>query len=294
MGSETNAEVLDLVERARREPARHALEPDPREELVRRSRPVVERYLFVKTRTFRRVPSEYDLADIVQEAYLDAFRSIRTYDPALSSFCAWLCSIALRQSFKWLKKATRHPTASIDDLGDEDEGRRPEPSSPGHILVEQVAVLRELIGVMAGAISSIDNRDYRLVVSLLFTGWFSMGDLEELLGWNLNTLKSCFRRGMAVFLDAVTQEAGPVYARMAESIIATHKKASLAKGLSVLDVSVLDRVSCPLDRELLRRRLLEGEAETATATGMGISTADARRRLFLGLDELVRLVGHGP
>jgi RNA polymerase sigma factor (sigma-70 family) len=290
--AETNAELLELVERAQRGEAIGGV--DVRDEIVRRTQPALLRYLMNKTRTYRRVPGEDDLKDIAQEAYADVFRSLRTFRPELATFQSWLCSIALRQSFKWLKRAVRDQGAgSLDDRPEDGEAPYPEPSSGGHILIEQQLILKDLLRFMAEAVLNINNREYRLVVGMLFFGWYSLSEVREILGWNPNTLKSAFRRGFAEVLARVSMRAGPTYAQMAEGLITTYKKPTLAKGMSVLDVEAVGRIADPMTREFMRRLLVEGRTAAQAAQSLGLGTADAEAHLYEGVTALVRFIGEG-
>jgi RNA polymerase sigma factor (sigma-70 family) len=291
MSRESQDDLLELIQRALQQEGSTAAYNEARDELVRRTQGLLFRYLVSKTRTFRRVPGDDDIKDIIQEAYFDAFRSLRTFKSELATFQSWLCSIALRQGFKWLKKADRHGGAySLDEQPEEGEAPYPEPASPGHLLIEQKMILKDLLRHMAEAIEQLTNQDYRLVVGLLATGWYTMGEVQELLGWNINTLKSAFRRGFAEVKARISMKAGATYAMMAEGLIATHKKSTLAKGMSCMDVDTIGKIADPVTRELVRKRLLEGLSEEKAAAALRIKAEDARRRLYDGVTELVSLV----
>ena len=292
MSRQPSDDLVELIQRAlSSEGSSQAAYNEARDELVRRTQGLLFRYLVSKTRTFRRVPGDDDIKDIIQEAYFDAFRSLRTYKAELATFQSWLCSIALRQGFKWLKKADRHGGAySLDEEAADGEAPYPEPASPGHLLIEQKMILKDLLKHMADAISQLTNQDYRLVVGLLATGWYTMGEVQEILGWNINTLKSAYRRGFAEVKARISMKAGATYAMMAEGLITTHKKHTLAKGMSCMDVDTLTKIKDPYTRELLRRRLLEGHTEAQVATALKLSVEDARKRLYDGITELVQLV----
>ena len=291
MTREASDDLPELVQRALQAEGSTAAYESARDELVRRTQGLLFRYLVSKTRTFRRVPGDDDIHDIVQEAYFDAFRSLRTFKPELATFQSWLCSIALRQGFKWLKKAQKHSGAySLDEQPEEGEAPYPEPASPGHLLIEQRLILKDLLKHMAEAVEQLTNQDYRLVVGLLCTGWYTMGEVQEILGWNINTLKSAYRRGFAEVKARISMRAGATYAAMAEGLITTHKKHTLAKGMSCMDVDVVGKIADPVTRELMKKRLLEGQTEAQTATALRIKPEDARRRLYEGVTELVKLV----
>lgn len=291
MSREASDDLPDLVQRALATEGSGAAYEAARDELVRRTQQLLFRYLVSKTRTFRRVPGDDDIQDIIQEAYFDAFRSLRTFKPELATFQSWLCSIALRQGFKWLKRAQKHGGAySLDETPEEGEAPYPEPQSPGHVLIEQRLILKDLLRHMAEAVEQLTNQDYRLVVGLLCTGWYTMGEVQEILGWNINTLKSAYRRGFAEVKARISMRAGATYAAMAEGLITTHKKHTLAKGMSCMDVDVVGKVGDPVTRELLKKRLLEGQTEAQAAAALKIKVDDARKRLYDGVTELVRLV----
>ncbi len=67
----------------------------------------------------RRVgPHRAEVADIVQETFLAAARSARTFDPARGSLWAWLSGIARRQAALYFRrKQTRPEAGGMDSVG---------------------------------------------------------------------------------------------------------------------------------------------------------------------------------
>lgn len=53
-------------------------------------------------------PTSADVADVVQETFLAAARSAKTYDPERGSVWLWLCGIARRQVALHYRKQSRH------------------------------------------------------------------------------------------------------------------------------------------------------------------------------------------
>jgi RNA polymerase sigma-70 factor (ECF subfamily) len=52
-------------------------------------------------------PAQSDVADVVQETFLAAARSVKTYDPGRGSLWLWICGIARRQAALHFRKQGR-------------------------------------------------------------------------------------------------------------------------------------------------------------------------------------------
>ena len=61
-------------------------------------------------------PTSADVADVVQETFLAAARSAKTYDPQRGSLWLWMCGIARRQVALHYRKRSRH--TQIQEAGD--------------------------------------------------------------------------------------------------------------------------------------------------------------------------------
>lgn len=61
-------------------------------------------------------PTSADVADVVQETFLAAARSAKSYDPERGSLWLWICGIARRQVALHYRKQARH--AQIKEAGD--------------------------------------------------------------------------------------------------------------------------------------------------------------------------------
>ena len=82
-------------------------EKEPIEQLLRRLRPRLKQVL-----SRYRVPA-HDAEDLVQEAYLRAFRSFETFEGQDSK--AWLLAVVRNTCFTWLKKKGGHPAVEFDE-----------------------------------------------------------------------------------------------------------------------------------------------------------------------------------
>jgi len=292
---ERNEEIHDLVNEALARGASSSGEPDhahdPRGELYLKTHALVRRHLFKKTRSFYPVPHDEDLDDIVQDAFSDAFRSLSTFDSTKANFITWMCTIAIRRAYKWAQKAARSPVVySLDDQSEDDDVPHREPSTPGHILIEEQQILREILRFMVSAIRGISNGDYRIVVSLVFFGWFTLLDLRRVLGANPNTLKSAYRRGLKELIGKISMRCGPSYEQLAVQIMETHKRGSLAKGMAVLDTDTIAKLKSDEGRRLLALMVLEEFSLDETATRLGIEQNIVVEKLKVAVDELLEVV----
>src|SRR5437588_10707085 len=69
---------------------------------------------------FRMLGNPDVAADVTQDAFIAAFRSISTYRGG-SSFRAWLLRIASNLACDHWRRTQRHPAESLEALADEDE-----------------------------------------------------------------------------------------------------------------------------------------------------------------------------
>src|SRR5213075_1353262 len=69
---------------------------------------------------YRMVGNADTAADITQDAFIAAFRAIRSFRGG-SSFRAWLLRIASNMACDHWRRANRHPQDSLDTIMDEDE-----------------------------------------------------------------------------------------------------------------------------------------------------------------------------
>lgn len=149
-------------------------------DLVERETPTVYRACL------RILGQQHDAEDVTQEAFVAAFRSMRTYRGD-GSLRGWLLRIATRLAFRRL--AQRRPA---DPLGDLLADRLPadpraEPAA--------AAVLRERRAAVRDAVAALPEQ-YREVVALRFFGDLSLSEIATVTGRPLSTVKTHLRRGL--------------------------------------------------------------------------------------------------
>jgi RNA polymerase sigma factor (sigma-70 family) len=139
-----------------------------------------------------RVVGQTDAAeDVLQQAFLQVWRTADRYRATLSPPLAWLCLIVRSRALDHLRQhaAERGHTrlAWDDDLADTLAGN--DPSPPDTAQASQAAQ------ALHGCLAQLDKRQ-REVVSLAYLRDLSHGELAQQLQLPLGTVKTWIRRGL--------------------------------------------------------------------------------------------------
>jgi RNA polymerase sigma-70 factor (ECF subfamily) len=155
-------------------------------ELVRRfERPVFNLIL-------RMVRDRSTAEDLTQEAFLKAFRSLHTFDPALR-FGAWILRIGHNAAIDRLRRA-RHELLSLDlpdDEGGEPISRRLPAGTP---TPEEIATQTSLSEALDAALDRL-RPEYRAMLILRFQEDLDYADIARVTGRPIGTVKTFLRRG---------------------------------------------------------------------------------------------------
>ncbi len=142
--------------------------------------------------------------DLVQEAYLRAFRSWRSFTPG-TNLAAWLATILRNVNLDAVRKQSRRPRQeSIDEQGDYYLYNRlsEAPEQP------QAEVLDRLAGAGAIVDSMADLPPaFREVVVLVDIGEFSYADAAGILGVPIGTVMSRLYRGRRLLKQGLAERA---------------------------------------------------------------------------------------
>ncbi len=129
--------------------------------------------------------------DVLQEAFLNIWRSAGDYRASLSPPMAWMGLIVRSRGLDLLRRRTSdraHVTQELDEyLADTLEGETPNPMDTAQAS-EQAWALHQCLG-------RLDNRQ-REVVSLAYIRDLSHSELSEQLKLPLGTVKTWIRRGL--------------------------------------------------------------------------------------------------
>src|SRR6267142_4122780 len=66
---------------------------------------------------YRTLGNAEDAADATQDAFLSAFRGLKTFRGPASGFRAWLVRVAVNACYDQLRRRQRRPSESLDALG---------------------------------------------------------------------------------------------------------------------------------------------------------------------------------
>ena len=150
------------------------------EELIRRH----QRRVFALVGSILR--RREDVEDVVQQVFLKVFISHKRFD-LRAAFSTWLYKITVNECWDYLRKKKVRPLVYESDLSEEQVSRldgivsagRP-PDSPG-----ERAEVKEMLDWM---LDKLPEQDRQLLVLKEMEG-FSVHELAEILGLNVNTVK---------------------------------------------------------------------------------------------------------
>ena len=147
-----------------------------------------------------RVMGEGDsAADMTQEAFISAYKSIRRFRGG--SFKAWLMRIATNACYDELRRRKRRPQTSLDALYvvEEDPGSflSAETESP-----ERAVRRGELAAAIQDCISGLSD-DHRMATVLCDIQGFSYEEIASIMGTSLGTVKSRLSRARANLRDCL-------------------------------------------------------------------------------------------
>lgn len=153
-------------------------------------------------------------SDVVQEAFITAFRRLDTFRGG--SFKAWLMRIATNQCYDELRRIKRRPATSVEDLGDPERDDAPDLPDQSD-LPEQVAQQRELQRAIAQCIQSL-GPDQRAVIVMSDIEEMNYQEIADAVGANLGTIKSRLSRARAAVRDCLqaVQELLPAAYRLTD------------------------------------------------------------------------------
>jgi RNA polymerase sigma-70 factor, ECF subfamily len=154
-------------------------------------------YRMISTLALQRTNHRADAEDIVQEAYVRAYRALGSLRDG-ARFGAWLYNITLKLCLDWARRRERRDgTVPYDDqsLPHATSGRLPRPASPGSELEahdEQTRVL--------SAVGGLPDK-YRLIVTLRYVKKMSYKDIAEHLGEPAGTIANRLHRATKMLQD---------------------------------------------------------------------------------------------
>jgi RNA polymerase sigma-70 factor, ECF subfamily len=138
-------------------------------------------------------------ADVVQEAFLNAYRNLRSYRGG--AVRAWLARIALNAATDVLRRRRRHPSEPYPDW--EDEAWQP-PTGPEDD-PEREAARRARGRVLMAALQRI-GEDQRRAIVLFDVEGFDYSEIAAITEVSLGTVKSRIHRGRLALRELLSEQ----------------------------------------------------------------------------------------
>ncbi len=154
------------------------------EELVKRYLPLI--FGFVK----RYTGNQDNASDITQEVFVKVWKNINSFDQT-KSFKTWIFTIAKRTAIDELRKQKAIPFSALQEEGFEDLIADESPS-----IMDQI-FLRQQSKELAVALNKLPV-NYNSVIKLYTGDGLNFREIADKLKEPLNTVKSRYRRGLAL------------------------------------------------------------------------------------------------
>jgi RNA polymerase sigma-70 factor (ECF subfamily) len=137
---------------------------------------------------YRMMGTRAGAEDVMQEAFLSAWRSGERYDRARGSVRTWMLGIVHHRAIDALRRATVHDRRRVDDEGIEERFEARERT-------DAEAARREEADVVRAAMSGLPP-DQCQVIELAYFGGFTHTEIAEILGAPVGTVKGRMRLGL--------------------------------------------------------------------------------------------------
>ncbi|MBC8160085.1 MAG: sigma-70 family RNA polymerase sigma factor [Roseiflexaceae bacterium] len=143
---------------------------------------------------FRMLGDGESAADATQEAFISAYRSIRSFRGG--SFRAWLLRIATNGCYDVLRARKRRPAISLDADTDSESEYSPLQIADDAESPDDAALRRELASEIQRGLSLLPE-EQRAVIVLSDVEGLAYEEIAQITGLNLGTVKSRLSRGRA-------------------------------------------------------------------------------------------------
>jgi RNA polymerase sigma-70 factor, ECF subfamily len=158
---------------------------------------------------FRITGNYEDACEVVQEAFLSAYRSIKKYRGE-ARFSTWLYSITVNQTrtrLKEMKNHDFHEGVSIDDPPEDEQGSGQKEYPSNQTGVAEQVEQKEVKEKVQECINALDD-EHREVVVLRDIQGFSYDEIADILKVPDGTVKSRLFRARLLLKDSVAKVLG--------------------------------------------------------------------------------------
>lgn len=147
-----------------------------------------------------------DVEDVAQQVFLKAFLAIKRFD-LRAAFSTWLYKITVNECWDYLRKKKVRPLTYESDMSQEQVSRLDQIVSADRPpeRADERAEVKEMLEWM---LDKLPEQDRDLLVLKEIEG-FSVRELSEILGLNVNTVKVRLFRVRAKLMDVYRRRVGP-------------------------------------------------------------------------------------
>ncbi len=176
------------------------------EELIRRYLPLIYNFS-------RRYSGDADNAsDIAQEVFVKVWKNLKKpalslskgFDPKKGNFKSWVFTIAKNAALDWLKKKNAVPFSLLKE-SKEDENFEETIADLNQLPVIERIYQESLSHEMAFVIDKLQPK-YGLIISLYHDSNLNFREISGILNESINTVKSRYRRGLAVLRKILSKK----------------------------------------------------------------------------------------
>jgi len=137
---------------------------------------------------YRMVGTRNAAEDVVQESFLNLWRSGARYERSRGSVRTWVLGIVHHRAIDALRRATVHDKRRTSDEGIEERLASPQRTDVEAARREEAATVREAMGTLPP--------EQVQVIELAYFGGFSHSEIAELLNTPIGTIKGRMRLGL--------------------------------------------------------------------------------------------------
>jgi RNA polymerase sigma-70 factor, ECF subfamily len=137
---------------------------------------------------YRMMGSRAGAEDVLQDAFLSAWRSGERYDPSRGSVRTWVLGIVHHRAIDALRRATVHDRRRAGDEGIEERFEARERTDVEAARREEAVTVRAAMDALPA--------DQCQVVELAYFGGFTHTEIAEMLGAPVGTVKGRMRLGL--------------------------------------------------------------------------------------------------
>src|SRR4051795_7443826 len=132
--------------------------------------------------------------DVVQEAFLSAWRRAEAYDPARGSLRTWLLGIVHHRAVDALRRSGQDVRRRVDSPVEEFE-------IEADVRVDAEVIQRDRARFVRGALDELPEEQMK-VIELAYFGGFTHTEIADMLGLPVGTVKGRMRLGLSKLRDS--------------------------------------------------------------------------------------------